>query len=144
MSIPPPVNPPHGDDERDGAGAPDGPAVPTPPSSPMFPPPPSGPGVPPPGPPPPSPPQRPGRLAGALAAVAFWFVAVVVWFRFGGDQLLTGLVLTLGASILGATAALTSERLRPYATGFLIASGVLPIVLGGACIGLIAVLAGAH
>ena len=146
MSIPPPVNPPHGDPERGRPGAPDGPPIPPPPSSPVFPPPPTGPGVPASGPPPsfPAPPRRPGRLLGALAAIGFWVVATLLWFRFGGDQLLTGLVLTLGASVLAATAALASERFRPYATGFLIASGVLPIVLGGACIGLIAVVTGSH
>jgi len=71
-------------------------------------------------------------------------LAAVAWLNLGGDQAVAGLLVTLVASVLGATVALTSRRLQPYATGFLIASGVMPIVLGGACIGLIAVIAGSQ
>ncbi len=71
-------------------------------------------------------------------------LAAVGWFTLGGDHAVTGLLVTLVAAIVGATVALVSERLQPYAAGFLIASGVMPIVLGGACIGLIAVVMGSH
>ncbi len=94
-------------------------------------------------PPPPSSPQPPSpeparyrRLMGAGIGVAFMIVLVgggLVWSG-SGALVIIGFVLAVVASTL----AMFSARFRPYAVGFLIAVGLVIIVIGGACIGLIA------
>jgi hypothetical protein len=42
-------------------------------------------------------------------------------------------------AVVLATVAMVSERMRPYAAGFLLGLGIVAVVGGGACIGLIAI-----
>jgi hypothetical protein len=110
---------------------------------PILPPPPSGGAPPPEGEPPPPqsepPPGRRPRALGVLVAVAYVVVLLGAALMF--DQ---SFGLAIGGILLGvvvATVALVSERWRPYATGFLLALGLSAVILGGACIGLIALVA---
>lgn len=122
MTIPPPNYPP--------------PVPPGPPSGPPNGPP--GPGQ---GPHAPEP-RKPGRAVGSLAAVAYLVLLIMLFPQVGlpFETLVGGFVVGL----LVATFAVASERLRPYAVGFLITMGVFVIVAGGACIGLIVLLSGLH
>ncbi|MGW5237900.1 hypothetical protein ACWEOW_03115 [Monashia sp. NPDC004114] len=74
------------------------------------------------------------------AGIGVAFVIVLVG---GGLQLSNGVSLVISGMVLavvGSTLAMFSPRFRPYAVGFLIAVGLVIIVVGGACIGLIATL----
>jgi hypothetical protein len=58
-----------------------------------------------------------------------------------GFQLSNGFSVIIGGillAVVGSTFAMFSSRIRPYAAGFLIAVAVVIIVVGGACIGIIA------
>ena len=111
----------------------------------MTAPPPNYPPTPPPPPPggdsdgpapvPPKPPRR-SRLTGAFLGIVFVIVLIGV-----GLQVSNGPTVILGGFILAvvvSTIAMASTRTRSYAAGFLIAVAATAIVLGGACIGLIA------
>jgi hypothetical protein len=53
----------------------------------------------------------------------------------------TVLVLAPLVALVVASLLVASERLRPYAVGFVITLAAVVVVLGGACVGLIALLA---
>jgi hypothetical protein len=87
---------------------------------------------------PPKPPRR-GRLVGAFLGIVYVLVLIGI-----GLQLRNGIAVIIGGillAIVGATVALASEQVRSYAAGFLIAVALVTIVVGGACVGLIAILA---
>ena len=89
-------------------------------------------------PPTPPPPDRSGCFPGGLVAVLYCavVVAVALTSRAPAQVIVGG---AIGGVVLG-TAAIASDKLRPYAAGFLGGLAAVVIVLGGACVALIAML----
>lgn len=85
------------------------------------------------------PPQRQGRRRWLGALVAAAYIAALVGTAVRSQD---GFALLVGGLLLAvvlATVAMVSERMRPYAAGFLLGLGIVAVVGGGACIGLIAI-----
>ena len=89
-------------------------------------------------PPPPSEPHKlPGKSVGALVGLVVLILCFVTLSLDFGSAFGFALMISF-ASIIGATFAMVSPRLRPYAIGYLIFWGASLVVLGGLCVALIA------